>query len=146
MICDLCGKDEAIVKQVTRSFGKKMDLLIIEDIPVVWCSSCGESYMTAETLHEIERIKMHRHSFAEKRPVEVTSLPLAVSVQVTDDALSVDLSDGRTIFVPLGWYPRLEYATPEERKKWRLIGNGHGIHWEDIDEDISVEGLIFGKP
>lgn len=73
-------------------------------------------------------------------------IPLAVSVQVTDDALSVDLSDGRTIFVPLGWYPRLEYATPEERERWRLIGNGHGIHWEDIDEDISVEGLIFGKP
>lgn len=73
-------------------------------------------------------------------------VPLAVSVHVTDEALSVDLSDGRTIFVPLGWYPRLEYATPEEREKWRLIGNGHGIYWEDIDEDISVEGLIFGKP
>ncbi len=72
-------------------------------------------------------------------------VPLAVSVQVTDDALSVDLSDGRSIFVPLGWYPRLEHATPKERERWRLIGNGHGIHWGDIDEDISVEGLIFGK-
>lgn len=72
MICDICGKDQSSVKQVTRSFGKKKNLLIIEDIPVVSCAGCGESYMKAETLHEIERIKMHRHSFAVKRPVEVT--------------------------------------------------------------------------
>ena len=70
--CDICGKDNALLKLVTRSFGKKTDLLIIEDIPVVSCAGCGESYMTAETLLEIERIKMHRHSFAVKRPVEVT--------------------------------------------------------------------------
>lgn len=73
MICDICGKDTAVAKQVTRSFGKKKNLLIIEDIPVVSCPACGESYMTAETLHEIERIKIHRHSFAVKRPVEVTA-------------------------------------------------------------------------
>jgi len=72
MICDMCGQDQGVVKRVTRSFGKKKDLLIIEDIPVVSCAACGESYMTAETLHEVERIKMHRHSFAVKRPVEVT--------------------------------------------------------------------------
>lgn len=72
MICDLCGKDGASVRQVTRSFGKKKDLLIIEDIPAVMCPACGGSYLTADTLHEIERIKMHRHSFAVKRPVEVT--------------------------------------------------------------------------
>jgi len=72
MKCDLCGKDKSAVKLVTRSFGKKADLLIIEDIPVVSCAACGESYMTAETLYEIERIKMHRHGFAVKRPVEVT--------------------------------------------------------------------------
>ncbi len=72
MICDICRKDQGAVKLVTRSFGKKKNLLIIEDIPVVSCAACGESYMTAETLHEIERIKMHRHSFAVKRPVEVT--------------------------------------------------------------------------
>ena len=72
MICDMCGKDHGAVKLVTRSFGKKKDLLIIEDIPVVSCPACGESYMTAETLHEIERIKMHRHSFSVKRPIEVT--------------------------------------------------------------------------
>jgi YgiT-type zinc finger domain-containing protein len=72
MMCDICGKDQGTIKLVTRSFGKKKNLLIIEDIPVVSCTACGESYMTAETLNEIERIKMHRHSFAIKRQVEVT--------------------------------------------------------------------------
>ena len=73
-------------------------------------------------------------------------IPRAVNVKVTKDTLAVELSDGRTISVPLQWYPRLVYATPEERKNWRLIGNGEGIHWEDLDEDISVEGLIAGRP
>ena len=73
-------------------------------------------------------------------------IPRAIDVKVTKDTLTVELSDGRTISVPLQWYPRLVYATPEERKNWRLIGNGEGIHWEDLDEDISVEGLIAGRP
>ena len=73
-------------------------------------------------------------------------IPKAEDVRVTEDTLSVDLSDGRTISVPLEWFPRLVHATPDERDKWRLIGRGHGIHWEDIDEDISVEGLLTGKP
>ena len=73
-------------------------------------------------------------------------IPYAVDVQASDDTLTVDLSDGRTISVPLGWYPRLEYASPEERSNWRLIGKGQGIHWDGIDEDISVEGLLSGKP
>ena len=73
-------------------------------------------------------------------------IPKAIDVKVTKDTLTVELSDGRTISVPLQWYPRLVYATPEERKNWRLIGNGEGIHWEDLDEDISVEGLIAGRP
>ena len=73
-------------------------------------------------------------------------VPNAENVSVAEDSLSVDLSDGRTISVPLAWFPRLLHATPEERKKWRLIGKGQGIHWEDIDEDISVEGLLAGKP
>ena len=73
-------------------------------------------------------------------------IPFAVEVHVTEDTLSVELSDGRTISAPLGWFPRLEQATEQERKNWRLIGKGHGIHWEDIDEDISVEGLVAGKP
>ena len=70
----------------------------------------------------------------------------AQSVNVTDDALIVDLSDGRTVSVPLAWFPRLMHGTSEERNKWRLIGGGEGIHWPDLDEDISVENLILGKP
>ena len=73
-------------------------------------------------------------------------IPSAVDVHSTDDTLTVDLSDGRTISVPLGWYPRLEHASPEERKNWRFVGKRRGIHWEDIDEDISVDGLLAGKP
>jgi hypothetical protein len=73
-------------------------------------------------------------------------LPFAESVMITEDTLNVDLSDGRTISVPLTWFPRLVHATQEQRDNWRLIGRGHGIHWDDIDEDISVEGLIAGRP
>jgi hypothetical protein len=69
----------------------------------------------------------------------------ASEVSVTDDTLAVDLSDGRTLLVPLIWYPRLWHGTPEEREKWRLIGDGEGIHWPELDEDISIEGLILGK-
>ena len=70
----------------------------------------------------------------------------AQNVNVTDDSLTVDLSDGRTVSVPLAWFPRLLHGTAEERNKWRLIGNGEGIHWPDLDEDISVKNLILGKP
>ena len=73
-------------------------------------------------------------------------VPFAVDVHLTEDTLTVDLSDGRTILVPLGWYPRLQHASPQERNNWRFIGKGQGIHWEDIDEDVSVEGLLAGKP
>ena len=69
----------------------------------------------------------------------------AQNVKVTDDTLIVDLSDGRTVSVPLAWFPRLLHGKPEERNKWRLIGDGEGIHWPDLDEDISVENLISGK-
>jgi hypothetical protein len=71
-------------------------------------------------------------------------IPYAVGLHVSEDTLSVDLSDGRTISVPLGWYPRLEHASPEEVANWRFIGKGQGVHWEDLDEDISVEGLLAG--
>ena len=73
-------------------------------------------------------------------------IPDAESVTVTEDTLSVDLSDGRTLEVPLAWFPRLLHASREERNHWRLIGKGQGIHWEEIDEDISIEGLLSGKP
>jgi Protein of unknown function (DUF3532). len=71
--------------------------------------------------------------------------PLAVDVTCTDDALQVVLADGREIAVPLVWFPRLLNATPEQRKEWRLIGGGIGIHWEPVDEDISVESLLAIK-
>ena len=69
----------------------------------------------------------------------------AQQVTVTTDTLSVDLTDGRTIAVPLAWYPRLVHGTPAERNHWRLLGQGEGIHWPELDEDISVENLLAGK-
>ena len=73
-------------------------------------------------------------------------VPYAENVSVTPDTLRVDLSDGRTISVPLGWYPRVQHGTELERNNWRLIGKGYGIHWESLDEDISIEGLLAGRP
>ena len=73
-------------------------------------------------------------------------VPDARDVTVSDDSIRVELSDGRTVSVPLEWFPRLLHATKQERENWRLLGRGHGIHWEGIDEDISVEGLLAGKP
>jgi len=73
-------------------------------------------------------------------------VPTANRAQVSDDSLSVNLSDGRTISVPVAWFPRLSHGTTEERDHWRLIGNGRGIHWTDLDEDISVENLLAGRP
>jgi len=67
-------------------------------------------------------------------------------VEVSEDTLIMDLDDGRSVSVPLAWYPRLLYATPEERLHWRIIGDGDGIHWIDLDEDISVENIIIGRP
>ena len=73
------------------------------------------------------------------------SVPEAMTFEVTEDTLTAELSDGRTISVPLAWYPRLVHATPEERGNWELIGGGQGIHWPDLDEDISVEMLLAGR-
>ncbi len=70
----------------------------------------------------------------------------AESVSVTDDELTVDLADGRTITAPLSWFPRLSSGTSEERAHWRLVGQGEGIHWPDLDEDISVRSLLAGRP
>jgi hypothetical protein len=68
--------------------------------------------------------------------------PLAVDVAFSSDKLQVELADGRQIAVPLGWFPDLQNASPKERKNWSLIGGGLGIHWEDLDEDVSVENLL----
>ena len=72
--------------------------------------------------------------------------PEAVNVVVTDDRLTVDLVDGRTLSVPVTWYPRLAHGTASERQNWSVIGRGEGIHWSDLDEDVSVEGLLAGRP
>lgn len=69
----------------------------------------------------------------------------ARSVRVTDEQLIVELTDGRELSVPLAWYPRLIHGRPDERARWELIGRGDGIHWPDLDEDISVEGLLAGR-
>ncbi len=68
------------------------------------------------------------------------------NVRCTEDSLAVDLMDGRTIIVPLAWYPRLLNATPEQRDHWQVSGGGYGIHWTDLDEDLSTEGLLRGAP
>jgi hypothetical protein len=69
---------------------------------------------------------------------------LAQAVQITADTLTVDLADGRSISVPLAWYPRLATSTVAERSHWRFVGRGEGIHWPDLDEDISIENLLSG--
>ena len=70
----------------------------------------------------------------------------AENVRVTSESLCVELSDGRNVTAPLAWFPRLQHGTAKERNNWRLIGRGEGIHWPDLDEDISVEGLMLGEP
>jgi len=78
-------------------------------------------------------------------PVEIQTAN-AQDVRVTEDALIVELEDGRTISVPITWYPRLLHGQKSERANWRLIGKGEGIHWPDLDEDIKVEQLLLGRP
>lgn len=78
-------------------------------------------------------------------PAEIKA-PLAQDVRVTDDLLTVALLDGRSVSVPLSWYPRLAGGSSAERSNWQLLGGGHGIHWPDLDEDISVDDLLGGRP
>src|ERR1035438_4242014 len=77
--------------------------------------------------------------------VDDLAVVTAQGVHVTDASLSVELSDGRALSVPLAWFPRLLHGTDVERQNWRLIGQGEGIHWPDLDEDISVKGLLLGQ-
>jgi len=80
-------------------------------------------------------------STSEPRPGERVK-----DLRFSDDSLIVDLVDGRTISVPLTWYPRLLQATPQQRSNWELSGGGYGIHWPEIDEDLNTEGLLQGAP
>jgi len=75
-----------------------------------------------------------------------TQLARAQNVSISDDSLTVDMVDGRSLSVPLAWYPRLLHGSAKERNRWELIGNGEGIHWPELDEDVSVEGLLLGRP
>ena len=77
--------------------------------------------------------------------VVTLNLPRVTGVSVTDDTLSVDLEDGRTVSVPIGWYPRLAYGTANERANVQIAGAGFGLHWPDLDEDIGIEGILLGK-
>jgi len=76
----------------------------------------------------------------------LTAEAKAQGITITEDTLAVDLTDGRTISVPLVWYPRLMHGTERERNNWRFIGDKEGIHWPDLDEDISIENLLLGQP
>ncbi len=78
--------------------------------------------------------------------IELLQIPTIQQVTLTDDTLSADLSDGRTISVPLAWYPRLLHGSIEERNDHRFIAGGSGIHWKQLDEDISIKNLILGQP
>ncbi len=76
----------------------------------------------------------------------IPAVPSVLDLRVTEEALSVTFEDGRIVSVPLSWYPRLSHASPEDRGQWKLTGRGHGIHWPEIDEDISAENILFGQP
>lgn len=71
--------------------------------------------------------------------------PVAVNVMITEEKLMVDLDDGRSLLVPLEWYPRLRHASPKERNNWQLLGDGYAIEWPDLDEHIGIEGLLAGR-
>jgi len=78
--------------------------------------------------------------------IDILKIPQAQLVAITDDSLTVNLSDGRIISVPLAWYPRLLHGSQDERNNWRLTGSKEGIHWPDLDEDISLKNIILGQP
>ena len=77
--------------------------------------------------------------------LEHLNLPRVINASVTDDTLSVDLEDGRTVSVPIGWYPRLAHGTSAERANVQIAGSGFGLHWPDLDEDIGIEGILLGR-
>ncbi|MGA1368684.1 MAG: DUF2442 domain-containing protein [Blastocatellia bacterium] len=101
------------------------------------------STSTPPAPHPIGLVKLGLFSSVFKEGFGMTSQ--IVNVTVTDDTLSVDLEDGRTIAVPIGWYPRLAYGTPAERANVQISGAGYGMHWPDLDEDLGIEGLLLGR-
>jgi hypothetical protein len=101
--------------------------------------------------HELRQVQSWKNIRLNSWRLGMGTLALAADervsdVEVSSDTLSVSLRDGRTISVPLAWYPRLLKATPRERANWQIAGGGYGIHWPDIDEDLNTEGLLRGAP
>ena len=76
----------------------------------------------------------------------VDANPRALDVSISEDELTLALADGRRVSVPLAWFPRLLHASPSQRSKWELLGDGEGIHWPEVDEDLSVAGILRGTP
>jgi hypothetical protein len=115
--------------------------------PFVWSAAAafGEKRST-ESTNWSRRIEISYWEVGMSSSTVETREVLATHVEVYEDTLSVELADGRTIAAPLAWYPRLAHASAEELKSWRLIGGGRGIHWPDLDEDISVANLLAGQP
>ncbi len=101
----------------------------------------------AKELNELLRIVLDRQSVLWRHGVSILNHKADIfiaAVRVDAERLSVDLKDGRTLSVPLAWYPRLFKATAAQRQNWQIAGGGHGIHWPEIDEDLSAEGLLSG--
>jgi hypothetical protein len=114
------------------------------------CAFANSGGFSSVKLNRIQRlIAANRETLLENGMNSLAIEPrttFAENVRVTSESLSVELSDGRSVTAPLAWFPRLQHGTAKERNSWRLIGRGEGIHWPDLDEDISVEGLMLGKP
>lgn len=115
------------------------DNMTIEQASEFWDNHSVADYPSR--IIKLEYIPGEHITFIE---IEIQT-PKMQNAVVTDDTLIVDLLDGRTISVPIAWYPRLLYGTQKERENWRLIGDGEGIHWPELDEDISVENILFGR-
>jgi hypothetical protein len=118
-----------------------------------WLNPVREAYndgFKAVELNRIAAMTRHNEAALAKAWVStssvVTEAPLARHVRVTDRALVVELRDGRVVSVPIEWYPRLAEGTRRERSHWTLLGPGSGIHWPDLDEDVSIDGLLQGRP
>lgn len=129
---------------------KKDAVSIIDLRPLLPAFGDGQSQHTAEDNAPISRSKDSARASKQlnRRETGMTDLGSTSlrKVSLTDDSLTVELTDGRSLSVPLAWYPRLMHGTPAERKNWRLVGRGEGVHWPDLDEDISIAGLIAGRP
>lgn len=116
--------------------------------PVRLASSAG--FAAHELSDVLDLVRRHervfwRHGVSSSMQT-VTADPRVRTVATTDHELSVGLMDGRTISVPLAWYPRLAQATPAQRARWEIAGAGYGIHWPEVDEDLSTDGLLLGLP